>query len=201
MEGYLAEVRLFAGIFAPTNWAFCDGSVLQVRENTALFVLIGNFYGGDGRKTFALPDLRGRVVVGTGQGNGLSSYEIAQAAGADQVPTQPVQATTGGGPPTFTATFTPTHTPTITPTPTNTPTNTPTVTPTTTPTLTFTATTTPTSTRTPTLVPTATPSVTVSSVVAASGNNVQPVLGLNYIICVRGTFPRRAGGEDCATGG
>ena len=86
----VAEVRLFAGSFAPTNWAFCDGSVLQIRVNTALFALLGNRYGGDGRETFALPDLRGRVALGAGQGNGLS-YSLGQAAGTDQVPTQTVR--------------------------------------------------------------------------------------------------------------
>lgn len=65
-DAMLAEVRLFAGSFAPRGWAFCDGQMLQISEYSALYSIIGTTYGGDGRTTFALPDLRGAVPVGAG---------------------------------------------------------------------------------------------------------------------------------------
>lgn len=83
MTGVLAYVTLFAGNFAPRGWAQCNGQILPISQNTALFSLIGTFYGGDGRTTFALPDLRGRAVVGAGQGPGLSNYEIGQVGGTE----------------------------------------------------------------------------------------------------------------------
>ena len=67
-EGFIGEIRLFGGNFAPRNWAFCDGTLLQVSQNDALFSILGTTYGGDGRTTFALPDLRGRVAVQEGSG-------------------------------------------------------------------------------------------------------------------------------------
>lgn len=76
---------MFGGNFAPLNFAFCDGSLLPISENDALFALIGTTYGGDGQTTFALPDLRGRVPIGQGTGPGLSSFVIGQAAGVEQV--------------------------------------------------------------------------------------------------------------------
>ena len=85
MEPLLATIILFAGNFAPRGWLFCHGQILSVRENTALFSLIGNTYGGDGVTTFALPDLRGRVPVGAGQGPGLTNRTPGQAFGAEQV--------------------------------------------------------------------------------------------------------------------
>lgn len=83
MEGTLANVTLFAGNFAPRMWAICDGTLLNISTNTALFALIGTTYGGNGQTTFALPDLRGRVPVGTGNGAGLSSYIAGQASGTE----------------------------------------------------------------------------------------------------------------------
>jgi microcystin-dependent protein len=82
---YVGEIRLFAGNFAPAGWLFCDGSLLPIAENEVLFVLIGTTYGGDGQETFALPDLRGRVPVGIGNGPGLSSINIGQSAGSESV--------------------------------------------------------------------------------------------------------------------
>ena len=76
---------MFAGNFAPVGWAFCDGSLIPISENDALFNLIGTTYGGDGQNTFALPDLRGRVPVHQGQGQGLSSYIIGQYSGVETV--------------------------------------------------------------------------------------------------------------------
>ncbi len=81
MEGTIAEIRLFAGNFEPRAWAFCQGQILSIDQNTALFALIGTIYGGDGQTTFALPDLRGRVAVGTGQGPGLPSVDLGEMAG------------------------------------------------------------------------------------------------------------------------
>ncbi|MDQ5770067.1 phage tail protein [Thiothrix subterranea] len=83
VEPYIGEIMLFAGNFAPRGWAFCNGQVLPISQNTALFSLLGTTYGGDGKTTFALPDLRGRVPVHAGQGSGLSSYEIGQRGGAE----------------------------------------------------------------------------------------------------------------------
>ena len=85
MDPTLAEIRLFAGNFAPLSWAYCNGALLSIAENTALFSLLGTTFGGDGQVTFALPDLRGRVAVGTFQGNGLSNWDLGQVQGVEQV--------------------------------------------------------------------------------------------------------------------
>lgn len=82
-EGTLAEIRLWAGNFVPRDWAFCDGSLIQISQNPALYSLLGTTYGGDGRTTFALPDLRGRVPVGAGMGVGLSNVQLAQKFGVE----------------------------------------------------------------------------------------------------------------------
>lgn len=79
-QPYLGEIRIFAGNFAPVNWHFCDGSLIAIGDNSALFALIGTTYGGDGQNTFALPDLRSRIPVH--QGN---SFVIGQRAGAENV--------------------------------------------------------------------------------------------------------------------
>lgn len=82
-EGYIGEIRMFAGNFAPRNWALCDGQLLSIAQHTALFSILGTVYGGDGRTTFALPDLRGRVAIHPGNGPGLSSYRLGQTGGAE----------------------------------------------------------------------------------------------------------------------
>lgn len=84
-EAFIGEIRLFAGNFAPQNWHLCDGSLLSISSNEALFSLIGTTYGGDGRTTFALPDLRGRVPIGQGQGPGLSVRSIGERFGSETV--------------------------------------------------------------------------------------------------------------------
>jgi microcystin-dependent protein len=84
-DPFVGEIRLFAGNFAPRGWAFCQGQLLPISQNTALFSLLGTTYGGDGRSTFALPDLRGRVPVGFGQGPGLSNYNLGQKSGTETV--------------------------------------------------------------------------------------------------------------------
>ncbi|HAE13956.1 MAG: tail fiber protein [Chitinophagales bacterium] len=75
----LGEVRLFAGSFAPRGWAFCDGQILNISEYSALFSIIGTYYGGDGRTTFALPDLRGAVPVGVGLSNGANTLDVGES--------------------------------------------------------------------------------------------------------------------------
>lgn len=85
MEGFLGEVRIFAGNFAPRSWAFCEGQLLPISQYSALFSILGTTYGGDGRTTFGLPDLRGRVPVGEGNGPGLSDYRLGAKGGRYQV--------------------------------------------------------------------------------------------------------------------
>lgn len=82
---FLGEIRTFAGNFAPKGWASCSGQLLSIAQNNALFSLLGTDYGGDGITTFALPDLRGRAVIGQGQGPGLSPYSVGQQTGAETV--------------------------------------------------------------------------------------------------------------------
>jgi microcystin-dependent protein len=104
---YLGEIRMFAGNFAIAGWALCNGQLLSISQNTALFAILGTTYGGDGVSTFALPDLRGRVPIHVGQGVGLSNaYILGQETGvesvtltASQMPvhTHLVQCNTGGG--------------------------------------------------------------------------------------------------------
>jgi microcystin-dependent protein len=76
---------MFAGNFAPRSWAYCQGQLMSIAQNTALFSLIGTTYGGDGQTTFGLPDLRGRAAVGMGQGPGLSSYDLGEVTGTESV--------------------------------------------------------------------------------------------------------------------
>lgn len=85
MEPMIGEVRIFAGNFAPRSWAFCHGQLLPINQNQALFSILGTTYGGDGRTTFALPDLRGRVAVSEGNGPGLSDYRLGQRGGVETV--------------------------------------------------------------------------------------------------------------------
>ena len=83
MEPLLGQIMIFAGNFAPRGWAFCDGQLLAISQNSALFSILGTTYGGDGRTTFALPDLRGRVAVGPRSGPGLSDYRLGQRGGSE----------------------------------------------------------------------------------------------------------------------
>src|SRR5262245_26934071 len=84
-EPFLGEIILVGFTFAPVGYAFCDGQFLPISQNPNLFQLIGTTYGGNGTTTFRLPDLRSRVPLGPGQGSGLSSYQIGDASGAEQV--------------------------------------------------------------------------------------------------------------------
>jgi microcystin-dependent protein len=87
MEPILAEVKIFAGLFAPQGWFFCDGTLLPISQYSALFSLLGTTYGGDGVQTFALPDLRGRAPIhaGNGTGRGVSQYYPGQIGGTENV--------------------------------------------------------------------------------------------------------------------
>jgi microcystin-dependent protein len=85
MDPTLSEIRIFAGNYAPLSWALCQGQLMSIAENTALYSLLGTTYGGDGQTTFALPDFRGRVAVGTGQGGGLSPWDLGQVEGTENV--------------------------------------------------------------------------------------------------------------------
>lgn len=81
---YVGEIRMFGGNFAPRNWAFCDGQTMSIAENDVLYTLLGTTYGGDGVSTFALPDLRGRVVTHQGTSGGMT-YVMGQKAGVESV--------------------------------------------------------------------------------------------------------------------
>jgi microcystin-dependent protein len=105
-EPYIGEIRMFAGNFAPKNWALCNGQLLPISQNQALFSILGTTYGGDGRTNFALPDLRSRVPVHAGQGTGLSNYVLGEQTGSEQhtllasqmpVHSHPVNAVNTGG--------------------------------------------------------------------------------------------------------
>lgn len=85
MTGYIGAIKFFAGNFAPKDWMYCAGQLLQISEYTPLYAIIGDRYGGDGRNTIALPDLRQRVAIGTGRGPGLDDYYLAQKGGASAV--------------------------------------------------------------------------------------------------------------------
>ncbi|MDF2178067.1 tail fiber protein [Aliiglaciecola sp. CAU 1673] len=82
-DPFVGEIRMFAGNFAPRGWAFCDGQLLAVSQNDALFSLFGTIYGGDGRTTFGLPDLRGRIPIHMGSGPGLTPRNIGSRGGAE----------------------------------------------------------------------------------------------------------------------
>jgi microcystin-dependent protein len=101
MEAFVGQLLCVPYNFAPTGWAFCAGQVMSISQNTALFSLLGTMYGGDGRSTFGLPDLRGRVPIGMGQGPGLSDYSQGEQNGVESVTLQgnefPVHAHTLSG--------------------------------------------------------------------------------------------------------
>lgn len=103
---FLGEIKMFGGTFAPRGYSFCLGQILSIAQNTALFALLGTTYGGNGQTNFALPDLRGRIPVGQGQGTGLSLRSLGEADGfetvtllATQIPahTHTVACNTGAG--------------------------------------------------------------------------------------------------------
>src|SRR5512145_236700 len=81
-DPFLGEIKMVGFNYAPYGWAFCNGQILSIAQNTALFSLLGTTYGGDGQTTFALPDLRGRTPIGAGQGPGLPSYMLGEVVGS-----------------------------------------------------------------------------------------------------------------------
>lgn len=83
MEGYIGEIRMFAATFQPQSWAYCNGQILSIAQNTALFSLLGTTYGGNGQTTFALPDIRSRVAIGFGQGPGLTPVSQGEQKGTE----------------------------------------------------------------------------------------------------------------------
>lgn len=104
-DPFVAEIRVTPFNFAPTGWASCDGQLLPISQNTALFSLVGTFYGGDGKTTFALPNLQQRFAMGTGQGPGLSPRDVGESVGAasvsllsNQIPTHSHALMAGGTP-------------------------------------------------------------------------------------------------------
>src|SRR5215470_15812961 len=82
---FVAEIRIFTGNFAPKGWAQCDGQLMPISQNTALFSLLGTTYGGDGKSTFALPNLQGNAPMQPGQGPGLSLHDLGEMAGSSTV--------------------------------------------------------------------------------------------------------------------
>jgi microcystin-dependent protein len=84
-EPFIAEIRIFAGNFAPRGWAFCNGQLLPISQNTALFSLIGTTYGGDGRTTTAIPNLQGRAPMHPGTGPGLSPRRLGESGGTETI--------------------------------------------------------------------------------------------------------------------
>jgi microcystin-dependent protein len=102
-EPFIGEIIMFAGNFAPRGWALCQGQILSIAQNTALFSILGTTYGGNGQTTFALPDLRGRAPVGQGQGPGLPATTLGEQAGtptttliANNIPPLPANLTVAG---------------------------------------------------------------------------------------------------------
>lgn len=85
MDPFVGQIMMFGGNFAPRGWAFCNGQLLSISANSALFSILGTTYGGDGRTTFGLPDLRGRIAMNPGQGPGLRNHTWGQRSGKEQV--------------------------------------------------------------------------------------------------------------------
>jgi microcystin-dependent protein len=175
MEGTIGEIRLFAGTFAPRTWAFCEGQIMAIAQNTALFSILGTTYGGNGQTTFALPDLRGRTAVGPGTGPGLTNRNLGEQAGTENV--------------TLIASELPAHNHNLLVA--NVPADK------TEPTGNSIASVADITENAMPSYKTATPNVALnpSSISPAGGsqphNNMPPYLGMNYIICLEGIFPSR----------
>lgn len=170
-EPFLAEIRIFGGNFAPTGWAFCDGQLLPISTNTALFSLLGTTYGGDGRVTFGLPNLRGRAPMHPGNGPGLSPHSLGEMGGTSNVA--------------LTSSQIPVHTHTMKHNKTvagdsNSPAG-----------KLFAGSVVPVA----SVFSSSPPDTTIGSATAAGGgqphNNMQPYLGLSFIIAMQGIFPPR----------
>ena len=85
MDHFIATILMFGGNFAPNDWAFCDGQAISIAQNSALYSLLGTTYGGAGKTTFNLPDMRGRVPMHRGQGPGLNNHSLGEKGGAETV--------------------------------------------------------------------------------------------------------------------
>lgn len=94
-EAFIGSIVLFAGNFAPRNWAFCNGQILNIAQNTALFSILGTTYGGNGQTTFALPNLNGRVAIGAGNGPGLTPRSLGEMSGSEGVTLTAAQVPSG----------------------------------------------------------------------------------------------------------
>lgn len=183
MEEFIGVIKLFAGNFAPRGWAMCNGQILSIAQNTALFSILGTTYGGNGQTTFALPNLQSRVPIGMGQGPGLSGYVQGEEAGQETI-----TLTINNIPPHN-------HAASVKVSSANSTLDVPTA---------GASIATPGSIVSRAFVPTlgfnsATPDVqlvgtTVTNSIVGSGlpvTNMQPYLALNYIICLEGIFPSR----------
>ena len=172
-EPYISEIRMFAGNFAPAGWALCNGQLLPISQNTALFSLLGTNFGGNGQTTFALPDLQGRSPMHWGQGAGLSPRDIGELNGEPSVTLlqteMPIHthALSGAAIPNSTSQATPTNTSLFTNSAPN------------------------------ALYATTPPNTTLAlqSISLQGGslphNNLQPYLAVTFIICMSGVFPAR----------
>lgn len=177
---FVAEIRLFAGDFAPVGWAFCQGQLLPISQNTALFSLIGTYYGGNGTTTFALPDFRSRIPVGLGTGPGLSTYDPGQQGGSQSVVLQAINLPQHTHPVTGTVTMNGTAAAGNTDTPANA----------------YPATLAGTEMYSSTTNNSLLGNMQYNLSAASTGNNlpvnlIQPCLALTYIIALRGIFPPR----------
>ena len=186
MEGTIGEIKLFAGTFAPRNWLYCQGQLLEIAQNTALFSLLSTQFGGNGTTNFALPDLRGRVPVGAGRGPGLSDYRQGQLGGQEQVVLTAAQMPSHDHPATLdlSTTLNGVSDNASSASPQNA--------------KMATATQNVYKSRGGTNVAMAADSIEASGTATVQANggsqphyNMQPYLGLNYIICVQGMFPSR----------
>jgi len=168
-QQYLGEIRIFGGIFAPQSWAFCNGQLLPIAQNQALFAILGVTYGGNGQTTFALPDLRGRAPIHFGQGPGLTNRVLGEGGGetehtltTNELPahTHAARGSSAFGSSPSPVGLAPARV----------------------------------SGQTPQYAPTADSDMNVSAVTAAGGSqpheNRQPYLALNYIIAINGIFPQ-----------
>jgi microcystin-dependent protein len=172
MDPFVAEIRIFPFNFAPKGWAFCDGQLLPLSQNTALFALLGTTYGGDGKSNFALPNMQGNAPMHPGQGPGLSLHDLGETAGSETV--------------TLLESEIPSHQHTMMATAVSATKSIPT-----------TNSLSKVSGATPYLAPASAPLVAMSdsSLMTAGGdqphNNMQPYLTLNFCIALQGVFPPR----------
>lgn len=179
MEGYIAEIRMFAGNFNPRSWQYCSGQLLSIAQNTALFALIGTIYGGNGQTTFGLPDLRGRIPVGaSGQGPGLPSYQLGEMGGVENTTLLTTNLPAHNHPLTGSVIPTAAADGSLSTDPTGRRPG---------PTTLYSA-------SADDLVPMAPYAVSASTAVAGNSqpfSNMAPYIGMNYIICIEGIFPSR----------